>query len=79
MYYNEIVGQEKLKSKLRKMIYEGQSPHCQLFIDSQGYGGLPLALFCALELIYGFEFLKIYKRNKESKNKENCLTANVLR
>ena len=62
MYYNEIVGQEKLKSKLRKMISEDQFPHCQLFIDSQGYGGLPLALFCALELIYGFEFL-----NKEQK------------
>ena len=29
----------------------------------QGYGGLPLALFCALELIYGFEFLN----NEEKK------------
>ena len=62
MYYSEIVGQDKVKSRLRKMISENQSPHCQLFIDSQGYGGLPLALFCALELIYGFEFL-----NKEEK------------
>ena len=62
MYYSEIVGQDKVKSRLRKMISENQSPHCQLFIDSQGYGGLPLALFCALELIYGFEFV-----NKEEK------------
>ena len=69
MYYNEIVGQEKLKSKLRKMIYEGQSPHCQLFIDSQGYGGLPLALFCALELIYGFEFLNHEEKKGVSSQK----------
>tara|TARA_A100001011_G_scaffold398809_1_gene504606 strand:+ start:337 stop:1482 length:1146 start_codon:yes stop_codon:yes gene_type:complete len=63
MYRSEIVGQEKLKSQLRKMISKGQSPHCQLFIDSKGYGGLPLALFSALELIYGFEFLN----NEEQK------------
>ena len=57
MYYNEIVGQEKLKSKLRKMISQDQSPHCQLFIDSKGYGALPLVLSCGMGLIYGFEFL----------------------
>ena len=69
MYYNEIVGQEKLKSKLRKMISEDQSAHCQLFIDSQGYGGLPLALFCALELIYGFEFLNNEQKKGVSSQK----------
>ena len=57
MYHSEIVGQDKLKSQLRKMILEDQCPHCQLFIDSQGYGGLPLALFSSLGLIYGFEHL----------------------
>jgi DNA polymerase-3 subunit delta' len=69
MYYNEIVGQEKLKSKLRKMISEDQFPHCQLFIDPQGYGGLPLALFCALELIYGFEFLNNEQKKGVSSQK----------
>ncbi len=63
MYQSEIVGQEKLKSQLRKMISENQCPHCQLFIDSKGYGGLPLALFGSLGLIYGFEYLN----NQEQK------------
>ena len=63
MYHSEIVGQEKLKSQLQKMISEDQCPHCQLFVDSQGYGGLPLALFSSLGLIYGFEYLN----NEEQK------------
>ena len=57
MYLNEIIGQEELKLKLKKMVNKGQFPHCQLFIDSKGYGALPLALSCGMGLIYGFEFL----------------------
>ena len=45
------------------MVYEGQIPHCQLFIDSKGYGGLPLALFSALGLLYGFDALEIAENN----------------
>ena len=54
MYLNEIIGQEELKLKLKKMVNKGQFPHCQLFIDSKGYGALPLALSCGMGLIYGF-------------------------
>ena len=55
MYLNEIIGQEELKLKLKKM-KQGQFPHCQLFIDSKGYGALPLALSCGMGLFW-FEFL----------------------
>ena len=58
MYQSEIVGQKKLKSQLKEVVSSSQYPHCQLFIDSKGYGGLPLALSSALGLIYGFDFLK---------------------
>jgi DNA polymerase III subunit delta' len=53
MYSSEIIGQDRLKDKLGKMISVGQMPHCQLFIDSKGFGGLPLALYTALGLLYG--------------------------
>ena len=47
MYSSEIVGQEPLKRQLKKMVSEAQMPHCQLFIDSKGFGGL-LWLFTVL-------------------------------
>ena len=45
------------------MVYEVQMPHSQLFIDSKGYGGLPLALFSALGLLHGFETLETAENN----------------
>lgn len=69
MYHSEIVGQDKLKSKLQEIISNGQSPHCQVFIDPSGYGGLPLALSSALGLIYGFELLNNEERKGVSSNK----------
>ena len=58
MYSSEIIGQDRLKHHLKRMINLGQIPHCQLFIDSNGYGGLPLALYGALGLLHGFEALE---------------------
>ena len=69
MYHSEIVGQDKLKSKLQEIISNGQSPHCQVFVDPSGYGGLPLALSSALGLIYGFELLNNEERKGVSSNK----------
>ena len=63
MYSSDIIGQKRLKHQLKQMVYEGQMPHCQLFIDSKGYGGLPLALFSALGLLYGFDALEIAENN----------------
>ena len=48
-----IIGQRDLRAQLSSMIIDGQMPHCQMFIDSKGYGGLPLALFGALGLLQG--------------------------
>ena len=64
MYYNEIIGQNRLKNQLKQMIVESQMPHCQLFIDSMGYGGLPLALYCAMGLLRGFDVLVKAENNR---------------
>ena len=63
MYSSEIIGQKRLKHQLKQMVFEGQVPHCQLFIDSKGYGGLPLALFSALGLLHGFDALETAENN----------------
>ena len=54
MYSREIIGQDRLKHQLKEMILKGQVPHSQVFIDSMGFGGLPLALYGALGLLHGF-------------------------
>lgn len=64
MYSSEIIGQERLKHQLKQMIFEGQTPHCQLFIDSKGFGGLPLALYTALGLLHGFRVIEDAENNK---------------
>ena len=64
MYYNEIIGQNRLKNQLKQMIIKSQMPHCQLFIDSMGYGGLPLALYCAMGLLRGFDDLVGAENNR---------------
>ena len=63
MYSSEIVGQEPLKLQLKKMISEAQMPHCHVFIDSKGFGGLPLALYSALGLLHGFSALEEAENN----------------
>ena len=63
MYSSEIIGQEPLKLQLKKMVSEAQMPHCQLFIDSKGFGGLPLALYSALGLLHGFSALEEAENN----------------
>ena len=62
MYSSEIVGQERLKHRLKQIITEGQMPHCQLFIDSKGCGGLPLALYGALGLLHGFDAVEVAEK-----------------
>ena len=66
MYFSEIVGQKDLKLKIKKSIIKCQSPHCQIVIDPHGYGGLPIALYYSLGLIYGFDFLE--EQEKIGKN-----------
>lgn len=57
MLEQEIVGQETLISTLKYSVKKNQVPHAQLFIDRDGYGGLALALFQAVLLLYEPEAL----------------------
>ena len=63
MFFDEIIGQDRLKNHFKKTISKNQVPHSQLFIDKDGCGGLPLALGCSLGIIYGFDQLKIEESN----------------
>jgi DNA polymerase-3 subunit delta' len=66
MYSSEIIGQDRLKIKLKQMISAGQIPHCQLFIDSGGFGGLPTALYTAMGLLHGLAKLESEEKNSVS-------------
>ncbi len=64
MYTGNIVGQNLIKKQLHKMVVEETYPQSQILIDSNGYGGLPLAINNGLNLIYGIEKMKEYEKNK---------------
>ena len=64
MFSSEIIGQDRLKNQLKQMIFKSQTPHCQLFIDSMGYGSLPLALYSAMGLLRGFDVLEGAEKNR---------------
>lgn len=50
MDWNEIIGQENLKTILKESIAEKRLSHAQLFIGKAGYGVLPLVLSYAKEI-----------------------------
>ena len=49
----ELIGQIAAFDALSKQIDKGHLPHSQLFIDSSGFGGLPLAMALAKRLNRG--------------------------
>lgn len=51
MNWEEIVGQEKLKTLLQETIANGRVSHAQLFVGKDGYGTLPMALAFAKEIL----------------------------
>ncbi len=53
MTATKLVGQKAVFESLSTLIKEGQMPHSQLFIDNNGYGGLPLAMALATILTRG--------------------------
>ena len=71
MYFNNIIGQDKIKKNIDGMCDNMYVPHCQLFIDKNGYGGLGLALYFCFLLIYGKENLERFF--SEGKNIKNLL------
>ena len=50
MNWEQIVGQENLKTLLRDSIANNRVSHAQLFIGKKGYGTLPLAMAFAKEI-----------------------------
>jgi DNA polymerase-3 subunit delta' len=53
MLFSDVVGQEDLKKELKKGVFNGRIPHCQLFISREGTGGLALAIAYARLIIEG--------------------------
>ncbi len=53
----EIAGQKHLLEQLKSAIRTNKQPHAQLFVDENGYGGLALALYCSVLLLYCSEQL----------------------
>lgn len=42
--FDDVIGQEEAKKRLRQEVAEGRIPHAQLFCGPAGAGKLPLAL-----------------------------------
>ena len=69
MYFKNIIGQDKIKKTIDEMCGNMYVPHSQLFIDKNGYGGLGLALYFCVLLLYGKERAeKLYSQGKDIKN-----------
>ena len=51
MDFSEVIGQEHLKSHLKKTIENSRIPHAQLFIGKSGSGLLPMALGYVKEIL----------------------------
>lgn len=51
MIWTHVTGQKKLKKQLELLLDSKQIPHAQLFTGASGYGGLPLALSFALQIL----------------------------
>ncbi len=47
MQFADIIGQERIKKALRRLVDEGKIPHALMFTGAQGVGKLPLAIATA--------------------------------
>lgn len=61
MDWNQIIGQENLKTVLKESVADKRISHAQLFVGSSGYGTMPLVL------AYAKEILKQEKENAADK------------
>lgn len=51
MQYEAVIGQERLKQKLKESVANNRISHAQLFLGPEGSGALPLALAYACDVI----------------------------
>lgn len=54
MLFNQIIGQDHIKTHLQKSAENGRIPHAQLFIGKEGCGTLPMAVAYAQFLLCNF-------------------------
>lgn len=73
MYFKDIIGQEEIKQRLIRSANQGIVPHAQLFCETGGSGGFPLALAYA-------RYLNCTERNEEDAcgHCPSCLKYNEL-
>ena len=51
MHFDDVIGQNKVKQQLRRMLAENRMPHALLFAGSEGCGKLPMAIALAQRLL----------------------------
>ena len=56
MIWTEVIGQQRIIKQLEHLVNSNQVPHSQLLTGISGYGGLPLAVAFAMQLLDG-EFI----------------------
>ena len=55
MLWENVIGQEEVKSKLQQSIKDGRISHAQLFAGPEGSGALALAIDYAREVLCGID------------------------
>ena len=51
MIWTEVIGQQRIIRQLEHLINSNQVPHAQLLTGISGYGGLPLGVEFAIQLL----------------------------
>ena len=51
MQFNDVIGQDTIKQRIKQMIAEERVPHALLFAGPEGCGKLPMALALAQRLL----------------------------
>jgi DNA polymerase-3 subunit delta' len=51
MKFSEVIGQEKIKDHIRRMVMQHKMPHAVLLLGSSGVGTLPLAIAAAHAMV----------------------------
>ncbi len=54
MFFNKVLGQERIKAHLIKSVEEGRIPHAQLFVGNEGSGTLSMAVAYAQHILTTF-------------------------
>lgn len=67
MQYDAIIGQQRLKEKLKESVANNRISHAQLFLGPEGSGALPLALAYACDVLVKYSKDEVAARKKCAK------------